>query len=411
MRILMCNTFYYLRGGSERCTFDLTALLEANGHEVIPFAMRHERNLPSPYADYFVSHVDFPTLLRESKGIGAKLQVAERTIYSREAKTKIAALIEATKPDIAHVHGIAHEISPSIFSALRAAKIPIVQTLHDYKVVCPNTNFVSQGAVCEACKGQRFYNVMRRRCKRDSLAASMLAGVEAYAHQIMGIYAKNIDAYIAPSRFLRDKVIEHGIRNEVVFLPNFLHVDTFAPCHEADSYFVYAGRLVDVKGVRTLLAAMRTVKGAKLYIAGTGELEEELRAMIAEQEITNVELLGHLGKEELTKLVRRASATIVPSEWYENCPMSVLESFACGTPVIGARIGGIPELVQDQHSGILFTAGNAAELAAAMQFAVDQPAAMVAMGQAARRQVERDHSPATHYAQTTALYASVLARR
>ena len=134
MRILMCNTFYYLRGGSERCVFELTALLESHGHEVIPFAMHDERNRPTPYAKYFVDHIDFPALLQEGKGIAPKFKVAERTIYSREAKRKMAALIEATKPDIAHVHGIAHEISPSILSALHAAKIPIVQTLHDYKI-------------------------------------------------------------------------------------------------------------------------------------------------------------------------------------------------------------------------------------------------------------------------------------
>lgn len=404
MRILMCNTFYYLRGGSERCTFDLTDLLEAHGHAVIPFAMHHPQNRPSPYADYFVSHVDFPTLLRESKGIGTNLQVAERTIYSREAKQKIAALIDATKPDVAHVHGIAHEISPSIFSALRAANVPIVQTLHDYKVVCPNTNFVSQGQVCEACKGGHFYQVMRRRCKRDSLAASVLAGIEAYVHSAMGIYGRNVNTFIAPSRFLRDKVVEHGIRNRVEFLPNFLHVDSFTPCDTADDYFVFAGRLVAVKGVQTLLQAMRMVNGGKLYIAGTGELEAELRQYIAEHKLDHVHLLGHLGKTELTELVQRATATIVPSEWYENCPMSVLESFACGTPVIGARIGGIPELVQEERSGYLFTPGDADELAQTMQKLLDQPTSAVQMGRQAREQVERDHSPATHYAQTMAIY-------
>ncbi len=408
MRILMCNTFYYLRGGSERCTFDLTALLEEQGHEVIPFAMQHERNRPSPYDEYFVSQVDFPTLLREGKGLGPKLQVAERTIYSREAKQKIAALIDATQPDIAHVHGIAHEISPSIFSALRAAKVPIVQTLHDYKVVCPNTNFVSQGAVCEACKGGHFYNVMRRRCKRDSLAASVLAGMEAYAHQAMGAYTRNVNLFIAPSRFLRDKVVEHGIRNEVVALPNFIHVDRFQPTYEAEQYFVFAGRLVAVKGVKTLLQAMRMVNGGKLYIAGSGELEEELRQTIADYKMDNVYLLGHLDQTQLTSLVQRATATIVPSEWYENCPMSVLESFACGTPVIGARIGGIPELVQEGRSGHLFAAGDANQLAQAMQMMLDHPDCVARMGRQARRQVEAAHNPTTHYEQTLALYQRCL---
>lgn len=404
MRILMCNTFYYLRGGSERCTFDLTALLGAHGHEVIPFAMQHERNHPTPYAEYFVSHVDFPTLLREGKGIGSKLQVAERTIYSREAKRKITALIEATKPDVAHVHGIAHEISPSILAALKAAGIPVVQTLHDYKLVCPNTNFISQGQVCEACKGHRYYNVVRRRCKRDSLAASLLAGMEAYVHNTFQLYENNVDAFIAPSRFLKEKVIEHGVRTEVAYLPNFIHVDEFEPCYENEPYFVFAGRLVAVKGVRTLLEAVHLVPDAKLIIAGTGELEDELRGYVAEHQLDTVQFVGHLDKAELTKLVQRATATIVPSEWYENCPMSVLESFACGTPVIGARIGGIPELVQESSSGLLFEPGNAAELAQAMRCMIDSPASVQAMGRQARQQVEQAHNPTVHYEQTVALY-------
>ncbi len=410
MRILMCNSFFYLRGGAERCFFDLSALLEANGHEVIPFSMVHPQNLPSPYANYFISYMDFPTQLGRAAGITGKVQLAERVIYSREAKAKIEQLIAATKPDIAHLHGIAHETSPSILPALKAAGIPVVQTLHDYKLVCPNTNFVSQGEVCEACKGHRYYNVVRRRCKRDSLPASLLAGIEAYSHKALQIYERNVDTFIAPSRFLRDKVIEHGIQNHVAYLPNFIHVDRFTPCYEADNYFVFAGRLVETKGVRTLLAAMRSVTGAKLYIAGGGELEAELRATISEHKLDHVHLVGHLDQAALTALVQRAIGMIVPSEWYENCPMSVLESFACATPVIGAKIGGIPELVQEGASGLLFEPGNATQLAQAMQAAIDQPARMQLMGRQARQQVEQHYNATSHYAQTLNLYQSLQVR-
>lgn len=408
MRILMCNSFYYLRGGAERCFFDLTALLEANGHTVIPFSMAHPKNLPSPYEKHFLSYVDFAEQLQQEGGVKAKLRVAERVIYSREAKRKIAHLIAETKPDIAHIHGIAHETSPSILDAIKRSGMPIVQTLHDYKLVCPNTTFVSHGQVCEACDGWRYYNVARKRCKRGSLGASMLASIEAYSHKIMQIYEKNVDTFIAPSQFLRDKVKEHGVRTEVLHLPNFVHVDSFTPCDEAENYFVYVGRLVDVKGIRTLVEAMRTVGGAKLYIAGGGELENELRAEIAANQLEHVKLLGHLDKEELIALVQKAKGTIIPSEWYENCPMSVLESFACGTPVIGAQIGGIPELVQQEQTGLLFEPGNVAQLAQAMQYAIAHPTEMQEMGRQARRQVERHYSPTVHYEQTLQLYQSLL---
>lgn len=408
MRILMCNSFYYLRGGAERCFFDLTTLLEEQGHTVIPFSMHHPNNLSSPYADYFISYMDFPSQLQKDAGVTGKVRLAERVIYSREANAKVRTLIADTKPDVAHIHGIAHETSPSILPAIKAAGIPIVQTLHDYKLVCPNTNFVSQGQLCEACKGHRFYNVIRNRCKRGSLAASVLAGIEAYSHQVTQIYERNVDTFIAPSRFLRDKVNEHGVRTDIAFIPNFVHVDSFVPCYDADNYFVFIGRLVDVKGIRTLVEAMRSVRDTKLYIAGSGELESELRAMIDAENLDHVQLLGHLDKEQLTTLIQRATGTIVPSEWYENCPMSVLESFAWGTPVIGANIGGIPELVRPGESGLLFEPGSVDQLAEAIHYAVAHPDQMQAMGRQARAQVERYHNPTTHYEQTIALYQSLL---
>ncbi len=408
MRVLMCNSFYYVRGGAERCFFDLSTLLEAHGHQVIPFSMRHEKNFPSPYAEYFLDYMDFPTLLGRGQGISAKLQVAERVIYSREARDKIKRLIDHVKPDVAHIHGIAHETSPSILPVLRQAGIPVVQTLHDYKLLCPNTNFIANGQVCEACKGHRYYNVVTHRCKRGSLAASLLAGVEMYTHKAMQIYERNINTFISPSQFLKAKVEEYGIQNPGVYLPNFIEVESFQPVYDKDDYFVYYGRLVDVKGVRTLLQAMRGVKISHLYIAGTGELEAELKGYAQQHGITNVTFLGQLDKERLIPLVQRARFTIVPSEWYENCPMTVLESFASGTPVIGAQIGGIPELVHDGENGALFAPGNAQQLAESIHTLLAQPARTAEMGRAGRAQVLQYNNPDYHYERTLAIYSDLL---
>jgi glycosyltransferase involved in cell wall biosynthesis len=411
MRVLMCNSFHYLRGGAERCFLELMTLLRAHGHEVIPFCMAHPQNLPSAYEQYFVSYVDFPTLLREGNGIGTKLQVAERTIYSREARRKIEQLIRATRPDIAHVHGIAHETSPSILPAIKAAGIPIVQTLHDYKLLCPNTSFISQGKVCEQCKGHRYYNVVRNRCKRDSLSASMLAGVEMYLHKFWQIYESNVDLFITPSRFLKEKVAEHGVKNQVVHLPNFVDPGEFPPVFEADDYFVFCGRLVALKGVRTLLRAMQSIKRSHLYIAGNGELENELHAEAAQQGIANITFLGHLGKEQLVPLVQRAAFTIAPSEWYENYPMTVLESLACGTPVVGARIGGIPELVIDGQTGVLYESGNVDQLVKQINFMLDNRALALEMGRKGRTLVETMNAPEQHYQQTLQIYQTLLQKK
>jgi glycosyltransferase involved in cell wall biosynthesis len=408
MRILMCNSFYYLRGGAERCFFDLTKLLTEHGHEVIPFSMHHPQNFDSPYADYFLSHIDFPSLLSEDKGISNQWKVAERTIYSYEAHQKIKRLIRDVKPDIAHIHGIAHETSPSILPVIKQAGIPIVQTLHDYKLLCPNTNFVSQGQVCEQCKGHRYYNVIRRRCKRDSLAASMLASIEMYVHKILQIYERNVDTFISPSHFLKSKIIEFGIQNQVVHIPNFVDVDALEPNYLPENYFVYAGRLVAVKGVHTLLKAMRQIKLAHLYVAGIGELDQELRTYAQKNGITNITFLGQLSRSELVPLVQKAAFTVAPSEWYENNPMTVLESFACGTPVIGARIGGIPELVNDGYTGLLFKPGNADELVEKIQYMLNHPQQATEMGRAGRAYVENVTHPEKHYHQTIQLYQALL---
>lgn len=411
MRVLMCNSFLYLRGGAERCALDLSALLAAHGHEVIPFAMEHERNVPSEYTPYFVSSVDFPSKLQGNSSLASNMQVLERVIYSHEAKRKIEALIARTKPDIAHIHGIAHEVSPSILDALKSAGVPIIQTLHDYKLLCPNTSFVSQGAVCERCKGHRYYNVVLRRCKRDSLAASLLAGLEMYMHKLMQIYEKNVDLFITPSEFLKQKVAEYGIRNPVVHLPNFVDLERFHPADDVDDYFVYVGRLVDVKGIRTLFEAMRSVRQARLFIVGEGEMGEELRQFAQQHDLSHIRFLGHLPTHELVPIVQRAAFMVVPSEWYENYPMSVLEALACGTPVIGSRIGGIPELVRDGQTGLLFEPGNAAELAAKIQFLLDHPQQAAEMGRAGRRQVEQANHPQHHYQQTMAIYQQLVQQK
>lgn len=408
MKILMCNSFYYLRGGIERCFFDQIQLLEAHGHEVIPFSMVDERNRPSEHERYFISNVDFPSQLNGNGYTLAKLRLAERVLYSREAKNKIEALIQETRPDIAHIHGLAHEISPSILPAIKEAGIPIVQTLHDYKLLCPNTNFICQGKICERCKGSRFYNVVLYRCKRGSLPASLLAGMEMYLHKLLKIYEGNVDLYIAPSLFLKNKLAEFGIANTVVHLPNFVDIKEFQPCYEPENYFIHYGRLESIKGVETLFRAMRNINSSHLYIAGEGELKDPLQQYAEENDITNVTFLGFLNKQDLIPLIQQAAFTVVPSQWYENYSMTVLESFACGTPVIGSNIGGIPEQVKEEWNGLLFEPGNTEQLSQGIQMMLDNPRWVIDMGRNARHQVEIFNDPETYYRQIIEIYQNVL---
>lgn len=408
MKILMINSFHYMRGGGERCFFDLSDLLRSHGHEVIPFCMDHPQSFPSEYSEDFVSFIDFPTEMAKP-GVGTKLRVVERVMYSREARRKVEALIKKVQPDLVHIHGFIHEMSTSILPALKAAGLPVVQTLHDYKLVCPNTSFVSNGRVCEACKGGKYYNMTRYRCKRGSLSASLLATAEMYFHEIFRLYQPNIDLFICPSQFLADKMVEHGVRKPLTVIPNFIRPDSFQPCYESDNYFVFAGRLVRMKGVLTLLEAMRRVKtDAELVIAGAGELEPELHQFVEQNNLTNVRFVGHLNTADLSSLVQRAIFTVIASEGYENYPMTVIESFACGTPVIGSRIGGIPEQVMHGVNGLLFEPADAAGLAEQMQRLLDNRAEALEMGRAGRRQIESINGPDAHYEQTMAAYRSIL---
>lgn len=411
MKILMVNSFNYVRGGAERCFLDLSALLESRGHQVIPFAMQHPQNLPSPYDDYFVNYMDFPTELARG-GLGPKLGVAERILYSREARRKIERLVADTQPDLVHIHGFIHEMSTSILPALKKAGLPVVQTLHDYKIVCPNTTFISHEEVCERCLGHRYYNVALHNCKRGSRMASALAGAEMYFHELFRLYGPNVDLFISPSDFLAHKVREHGMRRPIVTIPNFINPDQFQPYYEPENYFIFVGRLVRTKGILTLLEAMRHLNTtAELRIAGAGELEPELRAYVAAHDLGNVRFLGHLDTDRLTQTMQRAAFTVQPSEWYENYSMTVIESLACGTAVIGSTIGGIPEQVRDGVNGLLFEPGNAVQLAEKIQFLLDRPELAVEMGRNGRQQVESINGPAAHYDQTIQAYRKLLPQR
>ena len=404
MKILMCNSFYYERGGAERCVFELTALLEKNGHEVIPFAMVHENNFPSRYSDYFVSHIDYPSLLKSNPSLPTMIKAVERVIYSSEAKQKITRLIADAKPDIAHIHGIGHEISPSILDAIKAFHIPIVQTLHDYGLLCPNTNFISRGVVCERCKGNRYYQVVLRRCKRNSIGASLLACLSQYEHHFTNIYERNVDIFISPSRFLQKKLIQYGVNNKIVVIPNFIKLTDYKRGESDSGYCLYAGRLVAYKGIMTMIEAAKLYRQARILIAGEGELSDEVQKAVVEHRLDNVSLLGFVQPKELMRLVSSANFTIFPSELYENYPMSIIESFACGKPVIASNIGALPDLVTHGWNGLLFKPGNAVELASHMQYLFDYPRITAEMGKHGYEFAVTNNNPDFHYNQIMQVY-------
>lgn len=353
MKILLINKYYYVKGGADRHVLLLQELLERNGHEVIIFSMNDPKNEPSRYAKHFVSNVDFEHVRGGKEG----LRTVGRMLFSWEARRNVARLIADTKPDIAHIHNIYHQISPSILPLLRQNSIPIVQTLHDYKLICPNYSLFTEGNICERCKSHKYYNAIRHRCIKDSVSASTLAAVEMSLHKLLGLYERHVNIFISPSAFLMNTVRSWGFTNlDIRQLPYFMDA-TGTPNTKPGTYLLYFGRLSREKGVDTLLEAMDGIT-TPLKIVGTGPQEHTLRLYAKEHSITNVEFLGFKQGQELHDLVRNAMGIVVPSRWHENYPFVILEAFAAGKAVIGTRRGGIPELVKDGERGLLCGAGS-----------------------------------------------------
>lgn len=409
MKILMVHKFYYIEGGAERYYFNLSEVLQRQGHEVVPFAMHHPRNLESPYSSWFVDHFE-PDKELANLGLINGLKAAGRVIYNRQAQQRIEALIDAVKPDIAHVHGVYHHLSPSVLFSLQKKGLPVIFTLHEYKILCPDYLFLDgEGRVCELCAGKHFWHATTKRCFRQSLPASALVTAESYIHRLLGTYHRQVDLYLSPSRFLRDKMIQYGYpAAQVEWLPYTIPMDHYEPCYEHDGYFVYVGRLSHEKGIAELVHAMKRVPQARLKVIGTGRLAEPLQKFVRDEGMENVEFAGYKSGDELREIVRRAMFVAVPSVVYDNSPLAIYEALAHGKPVVGAAIGGIPELIDEGRDGFLFTAGDEASLVAALQRMLECAPQWPEMGRAGRAKAERLFGPEAHVQKMEEIYRRFL---
>jgi glycosyltransferase involved in cell wall biosynthesis len=408
MKILLCNKFYRPVGGPEWVVYDLTRRLEEAGHTVIIFSMDHPDNWASEYSSYFMPNVEYSEGARY--GLLRRLGEAGRIIYSREARRRIERLIRDTRPDVAHLHNIYHQLSPSIIRSLKKYAVPTVMSLHDYKLVCPNMRMMVRDRICERCMGGRFYNAARYRCVKDSLAYSLICCLEGYVHRMLRTY-DGVDLFISPSHFMRDKVIQFGFPAERILTQHVaVELSDFRPT-ASGSYVLYLGRISRAKGVMTLARAAARLPEVKFRLAGEGEAVPELEAFISSRGLTNVDLVGFKSGQELRQLIEGSLAVVVPSEWYENCPRTALEGFACGKPVVGSRIGGIPELISEGVDGFLFEPCDDADLAAKIAMLLQDDERRAGMGQAGRRKMEDEFSPDAYYDGTLEIYRRVIADR
>jgi len=362
MRILLINRNHYIDGGADRVYLNTGELLKDNNYEVAYFSTQNEKNLDSDYSSFFVKNIN-----PKSAGIAQKLISVNKYLYNTDASKKLSKLILQFNPDIAHIHLFYGALSASILSTLKKHKIPIVITIHDYRLLCPaNAMLDRHGKICEKCKNNRFYNCTIKRCSGGNLFNSSIITVEAYIRQFAIVPLKLINHFIFVSQFSLNKHISFD--NRYSHKSSHLYNFTDSPTNESfikGDYLLYYGRLSREKGLINLINTVKRTN-TKLKIAGTGPQKEEIINEI--KAFNNIEYVGFKSGEELNELIMNCSFVVVPSEWYENNPMTIVEAFSLGKPAIGSNIGGIPELVSDD-TGIIFESGNVFSLSDAIYHA------------------------------------------
>lgn len=368
MKVLLINKFLHPNGGSETYIFKLGDCLNALGHEVQYFGMEHEGRIVGNRVEAYTADMDFHGGSKLSK-----LLYPIKTIYSSEARRKLRLVLEDFQPDVCHLNNFNYQLTPSIILEIRkwSKHCRILYTAHDYQLVCPNhmCRNPGTGENCEKCLGGHFLNCAKGKCIHGSFAKSVIGTMEATFWKWMGVY-KQIDTVICCSEFMKTKLDTNPVfAGKTVALHNFLEPVEAKPVQKKD-YVLYFGRYSQEKGIETLISAAKALPEVPFVFAGSGPLEELLA------DVPNIKNVGFQSGAALETLIREARFTVYPSEWYENCPFSVMESQMYGTPVVGANIGGIPELIKPGQTGELFESGNVEQLKQKIELLLNDPKRM-----------------------------------
>jgi glycosyltransferase involved in cell wall biosynthesis len=397
MKVLLANNYYYMRGEAERVMFHDLEGLRSNGVEVVPFSAADPANLPSDNAGDFASGVGLHATTPMQR-----LRAAREAIHCGRTAEAFARVLDKEQPDIVHFHSIYGRLTTSILPVARERGIPSLMTVHDYKVACPAHRMLRNGKPCMSCLDGRYIRCAIHRCHQGNLAASTLYAIEAWHARKSGSYDA-VSAFLCPSRFSADILEQSGIdESRIIYHPNSVDPDVYQPAYEG-SYALFTGRLSHETGIGTLLEAVKGT-GIPLKIAGTGPLLSALENQVAKSGEKNISFEGHCTGERLAALYREAALVIVPSEWFENAPTVILEAFAYGKPVVAARIGGIPEMVDEGRTGRLFTPGHARELRHALGSLWNRADELRRMGTTARAAVETRFSEKRRIAALTTIY-------
>jgi glycosyltransferase involved in cell wall biosynthesis len=389
MKILLVHNTYQQPGGEDVVFNQERQLLERAGHEVLTYCRSN------------AEMADLSVLRR--------LALVKQMVWAADTRREIARLIRREKPHLAHVHNTFLMVSPSIYAACKEEHVPVVQTLHNYRLLCPAAIFYRDGHVCEECAEHKLWHGVFYGCYRESRAETAGVALMLEVHRLLRTWTKMVDAYVALTEFARQRFIAGGLPAERVFTkPNFVHPD---PGERVDSgqYVLFVGRLSPEKGLDTLVAAWKLL-GSRIpfMVVGDGPLSARLAAQAAQHRLTNVSLRGRLRRAESCRAIKGASFLVLPSGCYENFPMTVVEAFACGVPVICSRLGAMEEIVADGRTGLHFTTGDAQDLTQKLEWGWAHPEEMAAMGRAARKEYETKYTAERNHRLLMEIYQRAL---
>ena len=407
MRVLLVNKFHYLKGGSEKYYFELGKLLKEQGNEVAYFSMEDEKNIKTGDKEYFVDKFELT-----SKNIWKVHDV----IYSKKNYKKMCEAIDDFKPDIIHLNNFQRQLSSSVVFAAYDKKVPIIYTAHDVQAICPAITMLdSNGNVCEKCIGGKYNNCIENKCNKGSMLKSVIGAHEGEFYRKNNIYKDMVNYIVTPSKFCKMQFIKDGYdEKKVIAIHNFINVDEYNFGTKDENYALYCGRLSKEKGIINLVEAfkklledkeIKNIDSIKLYIAGDGPCKEEIEKYINDNNLKEkIILLGYLKQDDLKEYTRKASFIVVPSICYENCPYSVLETQAIGKAIIGANIGGIPELVQNEKNGFIYKYDDVNELKEKMKKLFNDKELANVFGTNAKKFVRGEYDKNKYYEKIINIY-------
>ncbi len=388
MKVLLAHNFYQQPGGEDQVFAQERRLLEDYGHQVVTYTRSNHELAASPVE---------------------RLLAPKRMIWAEDTRREIQRLLSTHKPDIVHVHNTFVKISPSIFAACRQAGVPVVQTLHNFRLLCPAATFFRNGEACEECREYGLWRSIQHGCYRQSTLATAAVAAMLAVHRKARTWVNGVSGYIALTEFARRKFTEGGLPVEKIRVkPNFVSADPGVKEKEGDGA-IFVGRLSPEKGVKTLLQAWERISAPiPLRIVGDGPLRRDLELAKSRRNLSQVEFAGQLSHPEVLEAIKSARFLILPSECYENFPMTIVEAFSCGTPVLCSRLGSMEEIVADRRTGLHFAPGSPEKLAAKVKWAWEHPMQLRDMGRAARLEYEQKYTADINYQTLMQIYRNAI---